>query len=61
LKKILFQLYLDPEQVEFVKEKSRALGWSRAGVVRHLIERQMKREEIQREIEEAKTKEAERQ
>jgi len=38
MQKKLFQLYIDIDQYEYVKEKANKTGRSRAGVVRDIIE-----------------------
>lgn len=41
--KSLFQLYIDPDQLEFVIHQSEKTGWSRAEVVRDLIRKEMEK------------------
>lgn len=41
--KSLFQLYIDPDQLEFVIQRSEKTGWSRAEVVRDLIRKEMEK------------------
>jgi hypothetical protein len=43
--KVLFQLYIDVEQFQYVKDKAEEAGRSRAAIVRDLIKKQMKEEE----------------
>ena len=40
--KVLFQLYIDVKQFEFVKEESQKTGKSRAQIVREIIEKERK-------------------
>lgn len=41
--KMLFQLYLDSDQREFVIQQAEKTGWSRAEVVRDLIRKEMEK------------------
>ncbi len=43
--KVLFQLYIDVEQFEYIKEKAEETGRSRAAIVRDLIQKQIKEDE----------------
>ena len=43
--KVLFQLYIDVEQFEYIKEKAEETGRSRAAIVRDLIKKQIKEDE----------------
>lgn len=43
VKKTLFQLYIDPEQKEFIKKEAEKNNKSRAAVVREIIEEKMKK------------------
>jgi len=42
--KVLFQLYIDVRQFEYIKKLSEETGRSRAAIVRDLIKKEMKKE-----------------
>ena len=42
--KVLFQLYIDVKQFEYIKKLSEETGRSRAAIVRDLIKKEMKKE-----------------
>lgn len=42
--KVLFQLYIDVKQFEYIKKLSEKTGRSRAAIVRDLIKKEMKKE-----------------
>ena len=41
--KVLFQLYIDVKQFEYIKKLSEETGRSRAAIVRDLIKKEMKK------------------
>ncbi len=43
--KVLFQLYIDVKQFEYIKKLSEETGRSRAAIIRDLIQKQIKEEE----------------
>jgi predicted DNA-binding protein len=42
--KVLFQLYIDVKQFEYIKKLSEETGRSRAAIIRDLIKKEMKKE-----------------
>ena len=43
MKKTLFQLYLDPDQQDYITKESEKTGRSRAAIVRNLIKKEMEK------------------
>jgi hypothetical protein len=42
--KVLFQLYIDPEQLEYLIQQSAKTGQSRASLVRQLIQKEINKQ-----------------
>lgn len=43
--KVLFQLYIEVEQFQYISKKAKEMGRSRAALVREMIAEKMKKEE----------------
>jgi predicted DNA-binding protein len=43
MSKVLFQLYIDPDQQDYIAKESEKTGRSRAAIVRDLIQKEMEK------------------
>ena len=53
MRKVLFQLYVDAEQLDYIAKKSEETGRARAAIVRDWIDAQMKEDQEDQKAEEA--------